>query len=255
MVKISELIGAGLHIGRTRRDWVPVSEKYLAGYRYSVAIFDMAQTSFYMSRAVKFVELAVSHHARGFFYGLGRGDRKRIYTLAKFDQIVARTRWNGGFLTNMRKFKKKIRNFNKVPTFMVCFKFETRNYSALREKHRLKLPLICPIDSNSDPAYVEYPVPSNAPGRGTAGYFGHCFSRAVFSGIMKRIKNFSYKAAQIRKAKQARIMLNRGRPKGRNRYTRHENYNKKKYVNYGRKRNRTAAVSFSGLYSTIELSP
>ena len=186
---IPELIGAGMHVGRTRRDWVSVSERYLSGYRHGVSVLDLSQTSFFLRRASSFVEQATMNYARGFFYGFaGTGDRKIINFLANLGQVTSRTRWNGGFVTNTRQFKKRVKNYLLIPTFVVCFKLETRNYSVLREKYRLKLPLVCPIDTNSNPSYAEYPIPANSAGRSAVGFFGHQFAKATFSGIVKRIK-------------------------------------------------------------------
>ncbi len=242
MPSIKQLIGVALHVGRAKRDWIANSEKYLAGYRHNVAIFNLAITTFYLNRASRFVEISIGNYACGFFYGLNPNDRKYVKMLFKFGQIVSFHRWSGGFLTNMRRFKKSIKNFNKVPAFVVSINLETRNYSVLREKFRLKIPLICPIDSNSDPAYAEYPIPGNASGRGTISYMNYCFSRAAFSGITRRIKRMFIKTTE---RKRIKALLGRQAA-----------YDKKRAIyNNGRKRNRTAAVSFSGLYSTIELSP
>lgn len=246
MLSTKQLIGAALHVGRAKREWIANSEKYLAGYRHTVAIFNLSITAFYLNRASRFVEISVSCYARGFFYGLNTNDRKSVKAFLKFGQIVSFHRWSGGFLTNMRRFKKSIKNFSKIPAFVVSINLETRNYSVLREKFRLKIPLICPIDSNSDPAYAEYPIPGNAAGRATVNYFNYRFSRSVFSGIIMRIKRVFVEKRNRKRYPAGRF--DKQRP--------NTHYNKKRIMLYdGRKRNRTAAVSFSGLYSTIELSP
>lgn len=217
------------------------------GYRHTVAIFNLAITAFFLNRALRFVELSITNYARGFFYGLTVNNRKSVKFLYKLGQIVSYHRWSGGFLTNIRRFKKKIKNFNKIPSFIVSIKLETRNYSVLREKARLKIPLICPLDSNSNPAYAEYPIPGNASGQATVNYFNHCFSLATFSGSLKRVKKIFVE----NRNKKKRM------PQIRTRRSNSGYFDKRKFTGYydGRKRNRTAAVSFSGLYSTIELSP
>jgi ribosomal protein S2 len=182
------LIGLGLHIGCPRREWSPAAERYLAGYRHEVSIFDLAQTSFHLRRAVKFVEKVISKYGRGFFYGFTGRDRPKAQLLAALGQVVSTERWSGGFVTNTRQFRGTVLNPRKIPNFVVCFRFETRNYSVLREKTRLKLPLICPIDSNSDPAYAEYPIPGSASNRANVGYLGQVFSKAAFSGFARRLR-------------------------------------------------------------------
>jgi ribosomal protein S2 len=243
MLRTQELIGAGFHIGQSRREWTPLSEHFVAGYRHTVAIFDLGLSSFYFRRALHFVELGVSKYARGFFYGLSITDLKSIRALCKFGQIVSYKRWNGGFLTNIKRFKRKIKNFSKLPSFVVCFKFETRNYSVLREKSRLHIPLVCPIDSNSSARYAEYPVPSNASGRATLNLFCYYFIQSVLSGFSRRVRRIYYEKKNKQNLQRLKAMRNLGK-KSRDFY---------RYD--GRKRNRTATISFSGLYSTVELSP
>ena len=250
MFPLNQLTGSGLHIGFAKRNWIMYSERYLAGYRHNVAVFDIAITAFFLVRAFRFVEASVANYARGFFYGLNVNDRRSVKLFYKLGQIVSFHRWSGGFLTNIRRFKKQIRNFSKIPAFTVSMKLETRNYSVLREKSRLKVPLICPLDSNSNPAYAEYPIPSNASGRATVVYLGSCFAQAALSGSIRRVKCvFSERRNRSKKY----LMRSRKRSYQGPYFERVKPTNEQHYG--GRKRNRTAAVSFSGLYSTIELSP
>jgi ribosomal protein S2 len=187
MLKISEIIGAGMHIGKSKRENTAHSVRYISGYRAGASIFSLGSTSFFLSRAMNFVERAVYKYARGFFYGLSFKDKKSARLLKKFNQVVSGGNWGGGFLTNTRRFRGRILNIRKVPHFVVCFRFGPENYSVLREKKRLKLPLIAPIDSNSSPEWMEYPIPSNSYGQGTSYYLAHCFSKSVFGGISTRL--------------------------------------------------------------------
>jgi ribosomal protein S2 len=193
------LVGMGFHIGCPRREWSPAAERYLAGYRHGVSIFDLAQTSFYTRRASKFIELAVARYGCGFFYGYTGPDYWRAKALSALGQVASTERWSGGFVTNTSQFRSTILNARKLPNFVVCFRFETRNYSVLREKQRLKLPLVCPIDSNSDPAFAEYPIPASAANRANVGYLGQLFSRAAFGGFMKRVRRIVSMSKAFRK--------------------------------------------------------
>jgi ribosomal protein S2 len=203
-ISTKQLIGIGAHIGYSVREWAPLAERHLAGYRYGVAIFDLAQSTFYTRRAFHFVIGAVARYSRGFFYGFSALDRSDIHALANLGQIVSKGRWNGGFLTNLRVFRRRVLNATRLPGFLVCFRFEVRNYSALREKARLRVPLVCPVDSNTSMGYGEYPLPGNAGSRANVGYFGAMFSRAVFSGISARVRAGRQSGERIRKQRRAR---------------------------------------------------
>jgi len=212
-VSCQTLVGMGFHIGCHRREWLPDSETYLVGYRHGVSIFDLAQTSFHLRRALKFVETVIARYGHGFFYGFtGQADRVRAEGLAALGQIVSTERWSGGFVTNTRQFHNCVFNTRKFPHFVVCFRFEIRNYSVLREKTRLKLPLVCPIDSNSDPSYAEYPIPAGASNRANVGYLGGLFSRAAFRGFGKRLRRLVSLAKVFRREKRlAKKKLKRSR--------------------------------------------
>lgn len=244
-LKSSSLINSGAYIGTKKNNWVPESEKFLIGYKNKISIYNVALSSFLFQRALNFVSGTASLGGRGFFFGLiNFGDEvndNSILTYKKLDQVVTKKNWRGGYVTNTKFFRSSILNGNKKFTFVVSFKFDYTNFPTILEASRIRLPLVIPVDSNSPISYFAYPIPSNSAGSGIIQMYAYEFANAVFRGLCQKIAPFS----------PERLL----RPK----------YFPKKKINFssrkpgkspnGRGWNRTTAVSFSGLNSTIELPP
>lgn len=246
--KSFNLINSGAYIGTRKNNWVPESEKFLLGYKNKISIYNVAISSFFLQRALNFVSGAVSMGARGFFFGLiNFGEEisnSSILNYKKLDQVVTKKNWRGGYITNTKFFRSAIFNGTKKFSFIVSFKFDYTNFPTISEASRMRLPLIMPVDSNSPVSYFMYPIPSNSTGSGIIQIYAYEFSNAVFKGIYQKIAPFSAENF-------SKTLKYPGRGKGSFPNKQHNNN-----INAnGRRWNRTTAVSFSGLNSTIELSP
>jgi ribosomal protein S2 len=188
------MLGCSMYLGRYRRDWTSLCEQYLSGYRNKFSIFDLSQTGFYLARATSFVEGCAARRRSGFFYGLiYKNDKNDIFRLIRINQIVTTRAWIGGFITNIRNFHKHVGNFKKVPSYAVAFSFDRENYSLVREGLRVRLPVVAPVDSNSDPQALMYPIPSNSSNFASKEMYCYVFTRAVYFGIAGAIRGFRKK--------------------------------------------------------------
>jgi small subunit ribosomal protein S2 len=187
-------MGCSMHLGRHKRDWCSLTEPYLLGYRSKFSLFDLGQTTFYISRACNFIRSCARIKKSGFFYGLIYPYyRKEIFQLVRMNQIVSVRSWMGGFITNMKTFKKHIGNYKKIPAYVVAFSLDKDNYSIIRETSRLKLPLVSPVDSNSDPRNLMYPIPSNSSNYSSKEVYAHIFKRSIYFGLVDAIRGFKKK--------------------------------------------------------------
>jgi ribosomal protein S2 len=232
-IEVSCLLNIGAQIGQPRRIWNSSSERFLFGYRSKVSIFDLNLATFYTNRALGFVEAVVNRAGKGFFYGLSGHDYFTFNSYRLLGHVTSRVTWRGGFLTNTKKFRTYVRNFRKVPCFIVSFRFTHTNASLIREKKRIKVPAVTLHDSDTNPKYFEFPIPCGIRGsRAIALYFGQLFLKVLLAAHVANLR-------VIRK-----LMLRQKMRK----------FNRENKI-LGRKWNRTTTVSFSGLYSTVELSP
>jgi ribosomal protein S2 len=193
------LINSGAFIGSKKSNWVCESEKFLIGYKSTNSIFNTAITNYFFSKALSFVQQTISNGGRGFFFGIYvsdiKNDQKTYHyatDLIKLGQVVSKKNWRGGYVTNTKTFRTNIFNSQKKFSFVVSFKFDYTNFPIINESSRIRLPLVIPIDSNSSVVHkLEYPIPCNASGWGTAMILTKAFSFAVFAGIQQTLRLYS----------------------------------------------------------------
>lgn len=252
-IKSFNLINSGAYIGTKKNNWTPESERFLVGYKNNISIYNVAISSFLFLRAVNFVSNSILSGGRGFFFGLSNAagiPADMVLGYRNLDQVVTKKNWRGGYITNTKFFRSSVLNGQKKFSFVVSFKFDYTNFPVILEASRIKLPLVIPVDGNATVSNFIYPIPSNSTGFGIIQIYASEFSTAVFRGIWQRVELF----LQIRKSKL--LLPSAGNTKFNN--SRKGDFfssNKQQNESVGRRWNRTTAVSFSGLNSTIELSP
>lgn len=251
--KSFNLINSGAYIGTKKNNWTPESERFVVGYKNSISIYNVAISSFLFLRAVNFVSNSILSGGRGFFFGLSNAAGIPVDTAIGYcnlDQVVTKKNWRGGYITNTKFFRSSILNGQKKFSFVVSFKFDYTNFPVISEASRIKLPLVIPVDGNSTVSNFMYPIPSNSTGFGIIQIYANEFSTAVFRGIWQRVE------LSLRIRKSNLLTPSTGNTKfNNNRKKDFFGSNKQQHENVGRRWNRTTAVSFSGLNSTIELSP
>ncbi len=199
-ITIQQLLEAGVHLGHKTLRWNPKMKKYIFGKRDSIHIIDLTQTLELINVALEKVFEVISENGKILFISTKKQASEAIAELAKeTDQYYVNHRWLGGMLTNWgtisnsikklerlnidlvsenRGFTKKellkmsvqrdklqkslggIYEMKKVPNLV--FVIDT-NYESLAIKESIKLgiPIIAILDTNSDPAGINFPIPGN----------------------------------------------------------------------------------------------
>jgi small subunit ribosomal protein S2 len=198
---IQELINAGIHFGHRVSRWNPKMKPYILTRRNSIHIIDPKETIRGLLAARKFLTRMAGEGKDVLLVGTKRQARKAVETNAqRVGMHYVNERWLGGTLTNfrtirsrlarlekleqldadglmaqqskkeearlrreMRKIKRNlegIRNMEHLPgaVFVVDANRET---IALREAHKLGIPTMALIDTDSDPDMVDIPIPGN----------------------------------------------------------------------------------------------
>lgn len=200
-INIKTLLDAGAHFGHQTRRWNPKMKPYIFGHRGDIYILDLKQTLVGMDRAYSFVSNLTRNGGTVLFVGTKKQAQDPIVEAAnRCGMPYVNTRWLGGMLTNfvtirsrvnrmeeleamqsdgrMEALPKKeqvllqkelaklqtnlngIRNMKKLPD--AIFVIDTnREDIAIREAHRLNIPVVGTIDTNCDPDEVDYGIPSN----------------------------------------------------------------------------------------------
>ncbi|MEM6334750.1 MAG: 30S ribosomal protein S2 [Planctomycetota bacterium] len=196
-----DLVEAGIHFGHRSTHWNPKMAPYIFGKRNKIHIIDVKETIKGLLLARKFITKTVASGKDVLFVGTKRQARNCIeQRCGTVEMPYCTERWLGGTLTNfstirqrlkrleelerieesgeienyskkmestLRREKAKIlrnlegiRNMTKLPGAMVIVDPRTE-LNAVREARKLGITTVCLIDTDSDPALADIPIPGN----------------------------------------------------------------------------------------------
>ena len=190
-VSIKSLLEAGVHFGHQTRRWNPKMKPYIFGERNGIYILDLKQTMYALDDAYSFLSVLGASGKKVLFVGTKKQAQEPVKANAEragmpyvnFATIRTRVqrmeeieamKANGTF----EKYTKKeqavmnkeldklqmalggIRDMHDLPDalFVVDTKHEE---NAVREAHRLHIPIIGLIDTNADPDEIDFGIPAN----------------------------------------------------------------------------------------------
>jgi small subunit ribosomal protein S2 len=200
-VSMREMLEAGVHFGHQTRFWNPKMGPYLYGQRNRIHIINLEKTLPLINDAVNFAGKVASKRGRILFVGTKRAAHKIIREEAsRCGMPYINRRWLGGLLTNFKTVKQSInrlkeledmesnRSLEKISKkealllqrekeklhsnlagikdmpgipdvlFVIDVGYED---IAISEAVKLGIPVIGVVDSNNDPAGVDYIIPGN----------------------------------------------------------------------------------------------
>lgn len=198
---INDMVDAGVHYGHQTKKWNPRMKPYLMKDKGGIYIINLEKTVKCLDTASDFLSGLASKNKKILFVGCKRQAQEAVQQSAEATkQFYVNHRWLGGMLTNMATVKKSIdrlkwlENLEKSPEFKLISKKEfaalnrekeklQRNLNGIRnmdgmpdavvivdsfresiavaEARRLKIPIVAIVDSNADPALIDYPIPGN----------------------------------------------------------------------------------------------
>jgi small subunit ribosomal protein S2 len=200
-VGLRELLEAGVHFGHQTRRWNPHMRRYIHGERDGIHVIDLLQTQELLAEAQQFASDAASKGGAVLFVGTKKQARDAVKEWADRSEMpYVNQRWLGGLLTNFATISKRIdrlheltsladegqlellptkermsmqaelakldynlggvRDMKRLPQAVVIIDLKTEEI-ALREAKRLRIPIIGLVDTNCDPAPVDFVVPGN----------------------------------------------------------------------------------------------
>lgn len=200
-VTMKELLEAGVHFGHPTRRWNPKMKPYIYGERNGIYIIDLHQTLRGVEAACDFVSQTVSEGHHILFVGTKKQAQEGIVEAAeRCGMYYVIHRWLGGMLTNwptirqrigrlrelqgwaedgtlevlpkkeaarlreeMAKLERVFCGLQEMPglpsaVFVVDLKEE---HIAVKEAHKLDIPVIAIVDTNCDPDEADYVIPGN----------------------------------------------------------------------------------------------
>lgn len=201
VVSLAELLESGVHFGHQTRRWNPRMDQYIFTARNGVHIIDLVQTAQLMEQAYEYMRAASEQGKKVLFVGTKRQAAGIIATeAARCGAYFINQRWLGGMLTNwttiknrverlkelerleesgglalrpkkegsmlrremerLQKYLGGIKKMRKIPDIVVIVD-QRREYNAVQECEKLKIPIVALLDTNCDPNTVDVPIPAN----------------------------------------------------------------------------------------------
>ena len=200
-VELNELLEAGVHFGHQTRRWNPKMKGFIFTERNGIHIIDLRKTLDRLNRAQEAVRDVVLKGERVLFVCTKRQLRGIVEQEAdRSGSLYVTERWLGGMLTNFQTIRKQIRRLKELERGQEenAFEFYTkkerllldrereklekyfagvkdmsrlpgaifvvdarRETIAVKEAHRLGIPVIAIADTNADPDLIDYPIPGN----------------------------------------------------------------------------------------------
>ena len=217
-----QLLEAGVHFGHQTHRWNPKMGSYIYGVRNGIHIMDLSQTVPLLDQALQLITDTVAKGGRVLFVGTKRSAAEQIAESAKrCAQYYVNARWLGGMLTNWKTISNSIKHLRQIDELIakqgqglkkrevldmarertklekalggikdmggtpdLLFVIDTNKEAiAIKEANRLGIPVVAIIDTNSDPAGVNYPIPGNDDAARAVALYCDLVSRAVLAGI------------------------------------------------------------------------
>ena len=227
-ITLQQLLEAGCHFGHKAERWHPKAAEFIYTKKDGIHIIDLAKTKAGLDAAISFVKELVKNGGELLFVATKRqamGVVREAVVKAGAPYLVER--WIGGFLTNWEEVKKNIDKiinlendraagrWKKMPKheqgklaryierlkvfyggvllltekpaalFVVDVK---REQAAVREAIRIGIPVIAIVDTNSDPAGIDYVIPANDDAVGSIKLITDTIATAYREGKEARIK-------------------------------------------------------------------
>jgi small subunit ribosomal protein S2 len=241
-VDLIQLIEAGAHFGHLTRRWNPKMKPYIFMEKNGIHIIDLKKTQEQIVTVAEKLAQVISEGKKVLFVGTKKQAKNVIETEARrCESNWVSERWLGGMLTNfstIRKSIKRLTNIEKQETdgtfdkitkkerlyltrekdklkkvlegienmsrlpgamFVVDIKKEA---IAIKEAHRLNIPVFAVVDTNCDPDDVDYVIPANDDAVKTIELIVKIMADAVIEGSAKAKEIKAEEAAESERVKK-----------------------------------------------------
>jgi small subunit ribosomal protein S2 len=225
---VTQLIDSGIHFGHRVGKWNPKMKPYIFGKRNLIHVINVKETLRGILAARKFLERVVAEGKDVVFVGTKRQACKTIQESAdKVGMHWVNDRWLGGTLTNFREIRRRvgrldeleqmeadglldayskkqgatlrremrkilrnlggIRKMTALPGALVAVD-QHREIIAIREARKLHIPVVCLLDTDSDPDLVDIPIPGNDDAMKAITLVIETLAEAIQAGLHSRLE-------------------------------------------------------------------
>ena len=200
-IGMREMLAAGAHFGHQTRFWNPKMAPYIFGARNKIHIINLERSLPSLNAALMHIRSLAARKNKILFVGTKRAAAKVVREQAeRVGMPYVDQRWLGGMLTNYKTIRQSIRRLQDLETQAVDGTFEALTKKealskrrvmeklqrslggikdmaglpdalfvidvqheriAVTEANKLGIPVIAVVDTNSDPAGIDYVIPGN----------------------------------------------------------------------------------------------
>ncbi|VFP87411.1 30S ribosomal protein S2 [Candidatus Erwinia haradaeae] len=200
-ISMHEMLQAGVHFGHQTRYWNPKMKPFIFGSRNKVHIINLEKTVLMFNEALSEITKISARKGKILFVGTKRSANLAIKKHAlSCDQFFVNHRWLGGMLTNWKTVRQSIKRLKELEiqsqdgTFEKLTKKEAlirigqlaklenslggikdmgglpdalfvvdahHEHIAIKEANNLGILVFSIVDTNSDPAGVDFIIPGN----------------------------------------------------------------------------------------------
>lgn len=240
--KVADFLKAGVQFGHETKKWDPAMKKYIFADKDNIHIIDISKTLPLLEEALQFL-YQISLEGPILMVGTKRQASEIVKEAAmEAGAYFVTNRWPGGLLTNFEQIKQSIKVYNELErefeegiegrtkfeisnmkkqwekmnrlyegiksmqifpkaVVVVDTKFEK---NAIKEARALGLPIIAIVDTNSNPAGIDYPIPANDDAIGSIKILMQTFVEAIKAAnsrqwVTHTFKDYSKAEIKIKK--------------------------------------------------------
>lgn len=229
LVEEDEMKKAGLHYGHKRTYNHPRAGYFTVKSYTDLSFINLDETAKGIELALNFIEEIVKNNGTILFVGTMAGAKQGIKKVAeKYNFPFVCNRWLGGTLTNFKTLNNRIKylkeleekkksgewekytkherkelekmmskledkftglkNISQLPDALFIVDPKIHN-TAVREAHRMKIPIIAVLDTDDDPTLVDYAIPANDSAKSSIDYILNKIDQAIEQAKKLKIKN------------------------------------------------------------------
>ena len=222
MVSMREMLEAGCHFGHQTRFWNPKMGQYIFGARIKFHIINLEKTVVKFEEALKFARELSAKGGKILFVDTKRGGRDIIVEEAqRAGCAYVDQRWLGGTLTNFKTVKLTIKRLKDMEATIAngglekMTKKEALDFTreveklnrsiggikdmvslpdalfvvdvgyhkiAIQEANKLGIPVIAVVDTNHNPAGVDFVIPGNDDASKAVALYAAGMADAILDG-------------------------------------------------------------------------
>lgn len=165
-LSLLQLVRMNAFLGEHRKLWNSNMNMFIIGHKYDIYFIDLKYTIFLLKKSLKIIKKNYKYNTI-FIVPFSMKDNL-LYSLSKYQlNILVRSKWIFGLLTNYKNFKVSSNKWLTKAMFpkTIIFFFRNlykRNYLTIsKEIKDLKIIFIGFINTKINPSYFDYYIPIN----------------------------------------------------------------------------------------------